>query len=136
MPLPVKSDSVTEHLLLRSFEFRLSPLNHTLTCFLQTVVSIIVLLSNCNFSDHFTQGSSIPWVLLRLKQDKHLQEVPYLIFPFFQCVLFIFTFLLFSFEFPTAFLPNFFFYDNPSFHYVSYKERTFKILLKARLPRM
>lgn len=88
-----------------------------LDSFLSTILSHVffkwllasLLLSNCNFSDHFTQGSLIPWVLLRLKQDKHLQEVSYLIFAFFSMYfIYFYFFISFSFEFPTAFLPNFF----------------------------
>lgn len=70
MPLPVKSDSVTGHFLLGSYEFRLSPPSRPLTCLLQIVVSIIALLPKSDFADHFTLGSSLPWVLLRLRQNK------------------------------------------------------------------
>lgn len=56
MPLPVMSDSVTEHLLLGSFEFTLSPPSCPLTGLLQTVVGIIALLPDSNFADRFTRG--------------------------------------------------------------------------------
>lgn len=59
MPLSVKSDSVTEHLLLGSFEFRLSPPpSCPLTCLLQIVVGITAWLPNGDFADASRAWSS------------------------------------------------------------------------------